>query len=220
MTVVIRVDSLRPEPAKIKKAASVLKKGGLVAFPTETVYGLGANLLDKEAIKKIYEIKNRPKNKPLTVHIADMDAVKKMVGGIPPMAERLMGRYWPGPLTIILKDRRGKKIGLRMPDNKIAFLLIKKAGVPVVAPSANISGNKPPTSAKEVLRDLDGEIDIVIDGGKTKIGIESTVVDMTGRAPKILREGAITETEVRRVCNFSSPAVADEQVSLSPQGRG
>ena len=199
MTVVIRVNALRPEPARIKKAASVLKKGGLVAFPTETVYGLGANLLDKKAIKKLYEIKNRPRKKPLTKHIADTATVKKMAGRIPPIAGRLIGRYWPGPLTIILKDRRGKNIGFRMPDNKIAFLLIKKAGVPVVAPSANISGNKPPTSAREVLRDLDGEIDIVIDGGKTKIGVESTVVDMTGRIPKILREGAISKAEIELI---------------------
>lgn len=199
MTVVIRVNALRPEPAKINKAASVLKKGGLVAFPTETVYGLGANLLDKRAIKRVYKIKNRPKKKPLTIHIADTAAVKKMVGGIPPMAGRLIDRYWPGPLTIILKDRRGKKIGFRMPDNKVAFLLIKKAGVPVVAPSANISGNKPPTSAKEVLRDLNGKIDIVIDGGKTKIGIESTVVDMTGQRPRVLREGAISKVEIGRI---------------------
>lgn len=198
MTVVIRVNGSRPEPAKIKKAASVLKKGGLVVFPTETVYGLGANLFDERAIKKIYEIKNRPKNKPLTIHIADTAAVKKMVGRIPSMAGRLMDRYWPGPLTIILKDRSGKKIGFRMPDNKTAFLLIKKAGVPVVAPSANISGSKPPTGAKEVLRALNGKIDIIIDGGKTKIGIESTVVDMTGRRPKVLREGAISKAEIER----------------------
>jgi len=199
MTGVVRIDPLRPEAAKIKKTASVLKKGGLVAFPTETVYGLGANLLDKRAIKKVYEIKERPRNKPLTIHVADTTIVEKMVGRIPLKAERLIDKYWPGPLTIILKDMSGKKIGFRMPDNKIASLLIKKAGVPVVAPSANISGNQPPTSAKEVLRDLDGKIDIVIDGGKTKIGIESTVVDMTGRRPKILREGAISKSEIGRI---------------------
>jgi len=199
MTVVIRVNSSRPEPARIKKAASVLKRGGLVAFPTETVYGLGANLLDKKAVEKVYEIKKRPRKKPLTVHIADTAAVKKMAGRIPPMAGRLMEKYWPGPLTIILKDRRGKKIGFRMPDNKVAFLLIKGAGVPVVAPSANISGNKPPVSAKEVLRGLGGEVDVVIDGGRTRIGVESTVVDMTGRMPRILREGAISKTEIERI---------------------
>lgn len=191
MTILVRVNASRPEADRIKRAAAILKRGGLVAFPTETVYGLGANLLDKRAVKKIYEIKARPGNKPLTVHIADTAVIKKMIGRIPFKAERLINKYWPGPLTIILKGVRGKKIGFRMPDNKIAFSLIKKAGVPIVAPSANISGNKPPTSAREVLRELSGKIDIVIDGGKTKIGIESTVVDMTGRKPKILREGAI-----------------------------
>ena len=199
MTEVLRVNASKPEAAKIKKAAAVLKKGGLVAFPTETVYGLGANLLNKAAVKKVYEIKDRPKNKPLTVHIAGAEAVKKMTGKVPLRAGLLMEKYWPGPLTIILRDRRGKKIGFRMPDNKIAFLLIKKSGVPVVAPSANISGNKPPVSAREVLRDLDGKIDMVIDGGRTKIGVESTVVDLTGRMPKILREGAIPKAEIERI---------------------
>ena len=199
MTSVIRINASRPGAAGIKKAASVLKKGGLVVFPTETVYGLGANLLDKKAVDKIYKIKNRPRNKPLTVHVADTASVRKITGKIPLRAAKLIERYWPGPLTIILKDRRGKKTGFRMPDNKIAFGLIKKAGVPVVAPSANISGNKPPTDAKEVLRDLDGKVDIVIDGGKTAIGIESTVVDMTGTRPRILREGAIPKTEIERI---------------------
>ncbi|MDD5073059.1 MAG: L-threonylcarbamoyladenylate synthase [Candidatus Omnitrophica bacterium] len=199
MTEVLRVNASKPEAAKIKKAAAELKKGGLVVFPTETVYGLGASLLDKRAVEKIYEIKKRPKNKPLTVHVADTASVRKIAGKIPAGAERLIKKYWPGPLTIILRDSRGKKTGFRMPDNKIAFCLIKKAGVPVVAPSANISGNKPPTSAAEVLRDLDGKVDIVIDGGKTAIGIESTVVDMTGRSPKVLREGAIPKAEIERI---------------------
>lgn len=199
MTAVIRINASRPSAVAVKKAALVLKKGGLVVFPTETVYGLGANLLDKKAVEKIYEIKKRPRNKPLTVHVADTASVKKIVGKIPPGAGKLIERYWPGPLTIILRDRRGRKTGFRMPDNKIAFDLIKKAGVPVVAPSANISGNKPPTSAKEALRDLDGKVDIVIDGGRTAIGIESTVVDMTGRRPKVLREGAISRAEIERI---------------------
>ncbi len=199
MTEVIRISASRPSAAAVKKAASVLKKGGLVAFPTETVYGLGANLLDKKAVGKVYEIKKRPRNKPLTVHVADTASVRKITGNIPLRAAKLIKKYWPGPLTVILKDRRGKKTGFRMPDNKIAFGLIKKAGVPVVAPSANISGNKPPTDAKGVLRDLDGKIDIVIDGGKTVIGIESTVVDMTGRTPKILREGAISKAEIEKI---------------------
>ncbi len=199
MTEIIRVSASRPSAAAVKKAALVLKKGGVVAFPTETVYGLGANLLDKKAVERIYKIKNRPRNKPLTVHVADTASVKKITGKIPLRAAKLIEKYWPGPLTVILRDRRGKKTGFRMPDNKIALDLIRKAGVPVVAPSANISGNKPPRDAKEVLRDLDGKIDLVIDGGKTAIGIESTVVDMTGRTPRILREGAISKAEIEQI---------------------
>jgi L-threonylcarbamoyladenylate synthase len=198
-TILLRLDPARPQPGKIKTAASVLRSGGLVAFPTETVYGLGANLLDKGAVAKVYRIKKRPRNKPLTVHIADIKAVKKMAGSIPPGAKKLADRFWPGPLTLVLRDKRGRKSGFRMPDNRIAFLLIKKAGIPVVAPSANISGNRPPKSAKEVLRDLDGKIDMVLDGGKTRVGVESTVVDMSGKNFKILREGAISRTEIEEM---------------------
>ncbi|MDP2943579.1 MAG: L-threonylcarbamoyladenylate synthase [Candidatus Omnitrophota bacterium] len=196
-TILLRLNPVKPQSGMIKIAASVLRNGGLVAFPTETVYGLGANLLNKEAVGKIYRIKKRPKNKPLTVHIADIKAVKKMVGKIPSGAKRLAERFWPGPLTLVLKDKRGRKTGFRMPDNRIAFLLIKKAGVPIVAPSANISGNRPPKSAKEVLRDLDGKIDMVLDGGKTRVGIESTVVDMSGKNFKVLREGAISKAQIQ-----------------------
>jgi L-threonylcarbamoyladenylate synthase len=201
MTIVVRINASRPEAAKIREAASVLKNGGLVGFPTETVYGLGANLLDTAAVKRVYSIKRRPASKPLTVHVADIKTVKKMAGRIPVKAARLIKKYWPGPLTIILKDKRGRKVGFRMPDNKIAFMLIKESGVPVVAPSANISGNKPPASAKEVLRDLDGRIEVVIDGGRTKIGIESTVVDMSGARPRILREGAIPGARICEVAD-------------------
>ncbi|MFA5335533.1 MAG: L-threonylcarbamoyladenylate synthase [Candidatus Omnitrophota bacterium] len=201
MTIVVRIDASRPEAAKIKEAASILKHGGLVVFPTETVYGLGANLLDAEAVKRLYRIKNRPSGKPLTVHVADIKAVKKMAGRIPAKAARLMKKYWPGPLTLVLKDKSGRKTGFRMPDNRIALKLIRAAGVPVVAPSANISGNKPPASAREALRDLDGMIEVVIDGGRTKIGIESTVVDMSGRRPVILREGAIAGPKICEVAD-------------------
>lgn len=195
----MKMNLARPEAAKIKKAASILKKGGLVAFPTETVYGLGANMLNEKAIEKVYRIKNRPKNKPLTIHIADIEIVKKMVGEIPQKAKALMDKFWPGPLTLILKDKNGKRIGFRMPDNKIALSLIKEADVPIVAPSANISGERPPTSAKEVLEDLNGQIEMVLDGGETQIGIESTVVDLSGRNYKILRAGAISEEKIRKV---------------------
>jgi L-threonylcarbamoyladenylate synthase len=211
-TILIKLNPSRPEPAKIRKAAHLLKNGGLVAFPTETVYGLGANLLDEKAIDRVYRIKKRPKNKPLTVHVAGIKTVNEMAGKMPADAKRLAEKFWPGPLTLVLKDRRGRKTGFRMPDNKIAFLLIRKAGVPVVAPSANISGNSPPKSAKEVLRDLAGKIDMVLDGGKTRVGIESTVVDMSGKDFKILRKGAISKADIWRAI---SPHPA-----LSPKGRG
>ena len=196
-TVLLRLNPVKPQSGMIKIAASVLRNGGLVAFPTETVYGLGANLLDKEAVGKAYRIKKRPKHKPLTVHIAEIKAVKKMSGRIPSGAKKLADRFWPGPLTLVLRDKRGRKTGFRMPDNRIAFLLIRKAGVPVVAPSANVSGNRPPKSAKEALRDLDGKIDMVLDGGKTRVGIESTVVDMSGKNFKVLREGAISKAQIQ-----------------------
>lgn len=198
-TILVKINSTRPEMSKISEAASILKNGGLVAFPTETVYGLGANLLDEKAIDKVYRIKQRPRNKPLTVHIADIKTAKKMAGRMPSGAKRLAERFWPGPLTLVLKDKRGGKTGFRMPDSRIAFLLVKKTGVPVVAPSANISGRCPPKSAEEVLMGLDGKIDMVLDGGKTRIGVESTVVDMSGKDFKILREGAISKSEIQRV---------------------
>ncbi len=195
----VKLNSSRPQIEKIKKAASILRGGGLVVFPTETVYGLGANLLDKEAIAKVYRIKNRPRNKPLTIHISNTDIVKKMVGRLPLNAKRLMKEFWPGPLTIVLKDKHGRKLGFRMPDNRIAFLLIEEANVPIVAPSANISGNSPPKSAGEVLRDLRGKVEMVLDGGRTRVGVESTVVDITEKELKILRVGAISERRIRGV---------------------
>ena len=196
-TKVVKINSAKPEAVRIKKAASFLRTGGLVAFPTETVYGIAANMLDKDAIKKVYRIKNRSKDKPLTIHIADVEMVKRMVGGIPSNAKKLITKFWPGPLTLVLKDKTGKKMGFRMPDNKIAFLLIKEAAVPVVAPSANISGRRPPTNAQEVLKNLSGKIEMVLDGGATQIGIESTVVDLSGQRYRILREGAISKEEIK-----------------------
>ena len=199
-TKILVINSETPESHKIGEAADILKNGGLVAFPTETVYGLAALHDNDAAINKLYEVKNRPMDKPFTVHISREEMIDMFDCEVSVLARKLMKRFWPGPLTIILKKKNGEgTLGFRMPDNKIAFGLIKKAGVPVVAPSANISGNKPPTSAAEVLRDLDGKVEIVIDGGKTAIGIESTVVDMTGRRPKVLREGAIPKAEIERI---------------------
>lgn len=179
--------------------AEVLKNGGLVAFPTETVYGLGANLLDRRAMRNLRNVKNRPKGKPFTVHIADKKIIKKMGCGIIKKASFLIKRYWPGPLTIILKAKNGRKIGFRMPDNKIALELLKRSGLPIAAPSANVSGDTPPTTADRVIESLCGKVDVVIDGGRTRIGKESTVVDVSSGSIRVLREGAIKKKELLRL---------------------
>lgn len=194
-TKVIKLNPDFPEENLIKEAAAVLKNGGLVVFPTETVYGIAANILNKDTINRLYEIKKRPQDKPFSVHIADFDSLRQLEISLPKDAERIARRFWPGPLTLVAFNEKKEKIGLRMPDNMIAFLLIKKAGVPVVAPSANLSGNKPPVSAEEVLSEMDGHVDIILDGGRARIGIESTVMDVTEKPFKILRQGAIPQKD-------------------------
>ena len=198
-TVVLKVVAARPSKKIIARAAKILRSGGLVAFPTETVYGLGANLLNKKGIARLYRVKRRPRGKPFTVHIENTLVIKTLGCKITKAAKTLADKYWPGPLTIILNCKNGKKIGFRMPDNKVALKLIKEAGVPVAAPSANISGEAPPTSAEDVLKQLAGSIDILLDAGPTEIGVESTVIDMTVTPPRILREGAISENELLKV---------------------
>ncbi|MDD5136107.1 MAG: L-threonylcarbamoyladenylate synthase [Candidatus Omnitrophica bacterium] len=198
-TVVLKVDPKRPDKRSIERAADVLRSGGLVAFPTETVYGLGASFLDEEAIGRLRRVKRRPGGKPFTVHIEKTAAIKKLKCGITRQAKRLIDKYWPGPLTIVLEGKNGPKTGFRMPDNAVALALIKKAGVPVVAPSANMSGLKPPTRPEDVLSQLDGMIDILLDAGPTDVGVESTVIDLTVTPPKILREGAIKKRELLEV---------------------
>ena len=186
----------------IYKAAEIIKNGGLVAFPTETVYGLGANGLDENAVPKIYEAKGRPSDNPLILHISKFDEIENIVKEIPDVAFVLADEFWPGPLTMVFKKSdivpyrtTGglESVAVRMPSNKIARELIKTAGVPVAAPSTNSSGRPSPTKADHVLSDLDGKIDMVIDGGTVDIGLESTIVDVTGEVPVILRPGFITE---------------------------
>ena len=186
----------------VKKAAEIIKRGGLVAFPTETVYGLGANGLDENAVPKIYEAKGRPSDNPLILHISKLDEIEDIVKEIPKSAIILAEEFWPGPLTMVFKKSECipyrttgglESVAIRMPSNKIARELIKAAGVPIAAPSANSSGRPSPTKAAHVIYDLDGKIDMVIDGGEVDIGIESTIVDVTGEVPVILRPGFITE---------------------------
>ena len=197
-TTVFKVDPEKPDAKAIAAAAKAVRKGGLVAFPTETVYGLAASLLNKRALDRLYEVKKRFRGKPFTVHIADVKTIRDMGCAIPKKARAAMKRFWPGPLTIVLKAKDGRKIGFRMPANKVALEFIRASEVPVVAPSANISGRTPPKDAKSVLKDLDGTIDMLIDSGPTEVGVESTVVDLTVDPPVILREGAIKRAKFMR----------------------
>jgi L-threonylcarbamoyladenylate synthase len=167
----------------------------LVAFPTETVYGIGANFLAGKAISRLYEVKKRPENKPFTIHISSVDTIREMRCGISPLADEFIKNFWPGPLTLILKSETGK-LGFRMPENTVAKALISEAGVPVAAPSANISGEPPPTNARKIIETLDGKIDLILDAGETKFGKESTIVDTTVFPYKILRKGAVPEEEI------------------------
>ncbi|MDP3804629.1 MAG: L-threonylcarbamoyladenylate synthase [Candidatus Omnitrophota bacterium] len=202
-TVVLKVDPRRPDKKSISQAADIIKKGGLVAFPTETVYGLGANILDEKAIKRLYKVKNRPRSKPFTVQISDISALKDVWGcRLTKEAAALADKFWPGPLTVILKSKKGENIGFRIPRHNIALSLIRRAKVPICVPSANLSGNRPPTTAGDVLKELDGKIDLIIDGGATGVGVESTVVDLTVKPVKILREGAVTRSSLSEIIDL------------------
>lgn len=192
-TRILKVNAQKPEPAVIHEAAGCLRRGGLVAFPTETVYGLGANLDDPQAIQELYQVKARPFEKKVTIHVYSADAVKMYGVEVTPLAKRLMEIYWPGPLTLVLRRPDGSTLGFRMPDHRVALALLTESQVPVVAPSANLSGNPPPRTAEDVLRDLSDKIDIILDAGPTPGGIESTVLDLAADSPEILRQGALVE---------------------------
>jgi L-threonylcarbamoyladenylate synthase len=206
LTKIIKLNPKNPSIEDIKKAADVIKKGGLVAFPTETVYGLGADALNPSAVKKIFLAKNRPVDNPLIVHISKKSDLG-FLGKVTPKAKALIKRFWPGPLTLVVekkpivpKETSGglNTVAVRMPSNKIASLLIKYAGVPIAAPSANLAGKPSPTKAKHVIEDLNGKVDMIIDGGKTNIGLESTVLDLTSHPPTLLRAGKITVEQIER----------------------
>lgn len=195
-TEIIKTDSNSPDKNVVAEAAKIIKKGGLVAFPTETVYGLAADYLNKNAVDRLYAVKNRPKDKPFTVHISDYEVIGALSCEVSIFEEHLIQEFWPGPLTLILRSETGGTIGFRMPKNRLALDFISACKTPIVAPSANISGNSAPRTAEEVLRDLDGKIDMLLDGGKTEIGAESTVVDVSTFPYKILREGAINKAQI------------------------
>ncbi len=196
-TKIIKIDHDLPQQDLIKEAAAVIKKGGLVVFPTETVYGIGANYMDKRAIERLYKIKDRAKNKPFTIHIAKFESLKEFKVELSMPAERLVHKFWPGPLTIVAFNNKKEKIGLRMPNNKIALRLIDTSSVPLAAPSANLSGERPPTSAGEVISEISGTVDMIIDGGISEVGIESTVVDVTRKPFEILRRSEEHTSELQ-----------------------
>lgn len=195
------VNKDEPDRYILQQAGELLKAGKLVAFPTETVYGLGANGLDAQAVAKIYQAKGRPSDNPLILHIAHQEELNQLVIEIPANAQALIDKYWPGPLTVVLKRTNIvpdsvsgglDTVAVRLPNSKVARELITFAGVPIAAPSANTSGRPSPTSAQAVFADLDGRIDAVIDAGDCDIGVESTVVDCTTPVPTLLRPGGVT----------------------------
>jgi len=201
MTDTIQVDARVPDAAAIERAAAVLRRGGLVAFPTETVYGLGADATSAEAVAGIFRAKRRPSSDPLIVHLADASELPLVCASIPEAVRMLAKEFWPGALTLILP--RGKAIpavvsagldtvAVRVPDHPVAQALLRAARLPVAAPSANLFARPSPTTAQHVLEDLDGRVDVILDGGPTTIGVESTVLDLTGEAPTVLRPGGVT----------------------------
>ena len=223
-TLILKINPRKPEPRLIEKAANLIRRGQLVAFPTETVYGLGANALNARAVKKIYAAKGRPSDNPMIVHIADKADLYKLSSAVPEKALKLAERFWPGPLTIVLKKKpivpdvvtAGLgSVAIRMPSNKIANALIKAVRVPIAAPSANLSGRPSPTSAAHVIEDLKSKIPLIIDGSITDIGLESTVIDLSTKIPTLLRPGKISLEQLRKTLGRVevSPSVTGKKAS-------
>ncbi len=215
----------------LRRAAGILRSGGLVAFPTETVYGLGGDGLQKNAARKIYEAKGRPSDNPLILHISCRSELDAIVKNIPAKAEALMNAFWPGPMTLIFEKSGAvpyettgglDTVAVRMPAHPGAQELIAEARVPVAAPSANTSGRPSPTMAEHVREDLDGKIDMIIEGGSVGIGIESTIIDLTGTSPVILRPGYITREMAAQVAGSvkMDPGLAERDHSVRPKAPG
>ena len=220
MTERLRVSAIAPDPTAIARAAATIRAGHLVAFPTETVYGLGAHALDRAAVRRIFEAKGRPSTDPLIVHVLDADAARRLMRRCPDGFEALARQFWPGPLTLIVPRTSSvpdevtaglDTVALRAPSHPVARAILREAGVPIAAPSANLFSRPSPTTAEHVLQDLDGRIDIVVDGGATTVGVESTVLDLTESPAVILRPGAIGLEAIRTVL----PDVCVRQVVAS-----
>jgi L-threonylcarbamoyladenylate synthase len=228
MTRIIRVDPKRPQESLIEQAASVIRSGGLVAFPTETVYGLGADAMSEQAVRKIFEAKQRPADNPLIVHISSRQMLSTVADCVSSKAEVLIEKFWPGPLTLVFKRKPEvapsvsaglPTVAVRMPKNKIALALIHASATPIAAPSANRSGRPSPTTAEHVARDLEGRIDLILDGGTTDIGIESTVLDLTTDPPVILRPGWVTSEMLAETVGPLGGAASEKELRRSPGTR-
>jgi len=223
MTDVIRVDPARPDSDGIARAAACLRRGGLVAFPTETVYGLGVHALDRQAVLRLFEAKGRPANDPLIVHVSTLAEVAPLVIERPPHVALLAARFWPGPLTLILRRASAvpsevsaglDTLAVRVPAHPVARALLQAAAIPVAAPSANLFSRPSPTRAEHVLDDLNGRIDMLVDGGPTDVGVESTVLDLTVEPPLVLRPGAISVEALRTVV----PSIATLGARIGAEG--
>ncbi|HEV2132123.1 MAG TPA: L-threonylcarbamoyladenylate synthase [Longimicrobiaceae bacterium] len=217
----LQIDPLAPDPQLLARAAEVLRLGGLVAFPTETVYGLGGNALDREAVRRIFAAKGRPSYNPLIAHLADAEAARRLVLAWPESAARLAAAFWPGPLTLVLPKRPEvpdevtaglSSVAVRVPAHPVAHALLRAADLPVAAPSANRFTRISPTTAQHVEKALGDRVDLILDGGPTSVGIESTVLDLTGERPRLLRPGSISVAELQRI--------AGEIEVAAPQGSG
>ena len=230
-TKIIKINKENIDKNLIIDAANTIKNSGIVAFPTETVYGLGANGLDENAAKKIFAAKGRPQDNPLILHVYSIEQVEELVQEIPDVAKKCMDEFWPGPLTILLPKSSKvpdiitaglTTVAIRMPKNRIALELIKESNVPIAAPSANISGRPSPTSAKHVIDDMMGKIDMIIDGGETGIGLESTVLDLSGEIPMILRPGGVTREDLEKIIpNVTIDfAIIKEDENIVPKSPG
>jgi L-threonylcarbamoyladenylate synthase len=205
---IIRVDPVHPDAALIERAARCLRRGGLVAFPTETVYGVGADATNRDAVRRIFAVKQRPATDPLIVHVADLAAVRLLVAHVPEVALDLASAFWPGPLTLVLprsplvpdEVTAGlDSVAVRVPAHPVARALVRAAGVPVAAPSANLFSRPSPTKAEHVVDDLGPALDLILDGGPTAVGLESTVLDLTGLRPTVLRPGGVSLEQLQRV---------------------
>ena len=226
----LKIDESKNLSEQLQEAADIIRNGGLVAFPTETVYGLGANALNAEAVKSIFAAKNRPADNPVIVHIANQNDLSRYAIEVPNIAKTLIHAFWPGPLTLVLRKSAeipmevtagSETVTIRFPDHKIAQELIRLAGVPIAAPSANTSGRPSPTTAQHVLQDLDGKVDLIIDGGPTNVGVESTVLDITSQPPLLLRPGQVTFEELQAFLpdlQLLTQLTAEENVTVRSPG--